>query len=102
MEVRAFEFKSEWNRRTSLMQMAIKREGGVRVDAMLLAASANRMRVVVSGSTDTEEWAKHYGVWRTEDGKQIEIEAMFVDGNDSSEFFADLCPRMAVMGASYS
>ena len=84
------------------MQIAIKREGGVRVDAILLAASTNRMRVVVVGSNDTEEWTKLYGVWRTEDGKQIEIEAMFVDGNDWSEFFADLSPRMAAMGASYS
>jgi len=37
------------------MQIAIKREDGVRVDAILLAASTDRMRVVVVGSNDTEE-----------------------------------------------
>jgi len=84
------------------MQITIKYEDGVRADAILLATGTNRMRVLVMGSNDTEEWTQLDGIWRTEDGRQIEFEAMFVDGNEWSEFSADPCPKTAAVGGSHS
>ena len=58
------------------MQILIQRENGTRSSAVVLTASTNRMRVVVRGCSETEEWQNLDGVWRDESGAQIEIEAL--------------------------
>lgn len=81
------------------MRMQIEFEDGGRAEAVLLAAGRREMRVVVEGSTDTEQWEKVDGVWRDESGARIEIEALImVDGTDWLPFCAELGIRTMAMG----
>ena len=53
--------------------------GGRQVDALLLAASAERMRVVIPGRKDTLELHLFEGRWTSESGVQVELGAMLVE-----------------------
>jgi hypothetical protein len=83
------------------MRMEIHFEDGRRAEALVLAASRYRMRVVVEGSNNTEEWEKLDGVWCNESGERIEIEALVaIDGTDWLGFCAEVGARTMTMGAS--
>jgi hypothetical protein len=62
-------------------------EGGRRVDALLLSASPDRLRVVTPGRGDTVEYRMIAGQWQSERGTTMEIGALLVaDGMSPSRF----------------
>ena len=50
------------------MLMTIRYQGGMRVEAVLLAANRERMRLAVASLGDTIELHKADGCWYTEQG----------------------------------
>ena len=58
------------------MRMILRREDGVRVEAVLLAANDQRMRVAVDSADDATTLTRTDDYWRAEDGTVIEIEAL--------------------------
>ena len=50
--------------------------GGRQVDALLLSASAERMRVVMPGRSDTLEFRLVEGQWTSESGERVEVGAI--------------------------
>ena len=61
------------------MHTVIVFSGGRQVDALLLAASAERLRVVIPGRRDTAEFQLIEGRWTSESGGHIELGAIFAD-----------------------
>ena len=58
------------------MLMTIRYQSGLRVEAVVLAVNRERMRVAVDSHRDTVELHKVDACWHTEDGSEIEIEAL--------------------------
>jgi hypothetical protein len=50
--------------------------GGRQVDALLLSASAERLRVVMPGRSDTAEFRLIDGRWTSESGAHVEVGAI--------------------------
>ena len=81
------------------MRMLIQNENGVRVEAVLLAARADRMRVAVNSQSDTVELKRVDGCWQMESGRVTEIEAMLqIPRTDFSEVFSELVPQTSAVG----
>ena len=69
------------------MRMLIRYQNGLRVEAVVLAANSERMRVAIGSQSDTVELHMVDGGWRTERGAAIEIEAlMAIPGTDVPSF----------------
>ena len=84
------------------MLMTIRFQNGDRVDAVLLAASRERMRVAIDSQRDTIELHKVDASWYTEEGTAIEIEALIpISGADVSQFCAGVYPRTSAAGSSF-
>ena len=58
------------------MLMTIRYQNGPRAEAVVLIADNERMRVVIDSQRDTIELRKLDACWYTEDGAEIEIEAL--------------------------
>ena len=58
------------------MLMTIRYQNGLRAEAVVLTANNERMRVVIDSQRDTIELRKLDACWYTEDGAEIEIEAL--------------------------
>jgi hypothetical protein len=58
------------------MRMMIRYQNGLRLEAVLLAANNERMRVAIQTQCDTLELHRVDAGWRTERGAAIEIEAL--------------------------
>ena len=58
------------------MHMIISFRDRRRVEAIVLAVSADRMRISLPNCEDAVELRQAQGVWTTEDGEPIEIESM--------------------------
>ncbi len=58
------------------MLMTIRYQSGLRAEAVVLAASRERMRIAVDCQPDTTELRQVDGRWHTEGGTEIEIEAL--------------------------
>jgi hypothetical protein len=68
------------------MWMIIRYQNGLRLEAVLLAASSERMRVAIETQCDTIELQRVDAGWQTERGAAIEIEAlMAIPGTDAPE-----------------
>jgi hypothetical protein len=81
------------------MLMMIQFKSGLRVEAILLAADARRMRLIAASQSDTFELNKMDGRWLTEQSEAVEIEAMIpLPGEDVSTFCADVHPRAIAAG----
>jgi hypothetical protein len=50
--------------------------GGRQVDALLLSASSERLRVVMPGRSDTAEFRLIEGHWTSESGEHVEVGAI--------------------------
>jgi hypothetical protein len=84
------------------MLMTIRYQGGIRVEAVLLAANRERMRLAVACRGDTIELYKADGCWYTEKGDVIELEALIpFAGTDFAGFCATVCPRTIAAGAGF-
>jgi hypothetical protein len=75
------------------MLMTIRYQSGLRVEAVVLAANRKRMRVAIDSEPDTMELHMVDACWHTEDGVEIEIEALIpIAGTDVSAFSATIYP----------
>jgi hypothetical protein len=84
------------------MRMTIRYQSGLRAEAVLLAASRERMRVAVDSQCDTIELHKVDACWFTEEGDEIEIEALIpISGTDVSCFCAAVYPRTIAAGSGF-
>jgi len=69
------------------MEMIIRYRNGHRIEAVLLAANSERMRVAIDSQRDTVELHKVDAGWRTQRGAAIEIEALIaIPGTEFSRF----------------
>jgi hypothetical protein len=81
------------------MLMTIRYQNGLRVEAVVLAADNERMRVVIDSQRDTIELHKADEAWYTEHGEEIEVEALIpLEGiNVASSMY----PLTTVAGRGY-
>ena len=63
------------------MHMILRYPSGRRVDGILLAAGADRLRIVVRRLNETIELRLTEGRWVTEHGDRIEVDGWLTDGN---------------------
>ena len=81
------------------MTMVIRDQRGMRVSAVLLAASGQQMRVAVETQADTVEFNCVDGCWYTETGAPVEIEALVsMPETDFAGFCAQVYPRINAAG----
>jgi hypothetical protein len=81
------------------MYTAIVFPGGRQVDALLLSASPDRLRVVIPGAKDTAEFQLIAGRWMSESGARIELGAILADGaEDAARVVANSRPRALSTG----
>jgi hypothetical protein len=84
------------------MRMWIQHESGTKVEALLLAASRYRMRVVVAGQRDTIDLNRLGDCWYAESGQAIEIEALIpVAGSDCAAFCTEVYPQTMSAGRNF-
>jgi hypothetical protein len=75
------------------MTMVIRDHRGLRVSAVLLAASRQQMRVAIQTQADTVELNYGDGCWYTETGAPVEIEALVaLPETDFAGFCAHVYP----------
>jgi len=65
------------------MHLTISYVDGRRIDAILLAASPERMRISIPDGDDAVELRMEDGVWIAETGELVEIESMILDSRCS-------------------
>jgi hypothetical protein len=81
------------------MLMTIRYQNGLRAEAVVLTADNERMRVVIDSQRDTIELRKVDACWYTEDGAEIEIEALIpLAGTNVA---SSLYPRTITAGHGY-
>ena len=81
------------------MLMTIRYQSGLRAEAVVLAANRERMRVAIDSERDTMDLHMVGDCWRTEDGVEIEIEALIpIAGFDVSGLCAMAYPRTNCAG----
>jgi hypothetical protein len=84
------------------MLMTIRYENGLRIEAILLAANPQRMRLVGNSQLDTIELHKLGACWYTEEGAEIEIEAIIpILGTDVSRYCSAVYPWTIAAGRSF-
>jgi hypothetical protein len=81
------------------MLMTIRYQNGLIAEAVVLTADNERMRVVIDSQRDTIELRKVDACWYTEDGAEIEIEALIpLAGTNVA---SSLYPRTITAGHGY-
>lgn len=66
---------------------------GRRIEGVVLAVSAERMRISIPGQEDAVELTLHQSVWMTEEQEPVEIDALVAAG-DLSSLFAEMQPAV--------
>ena len=79
------------------MHVIISYRDGRRVEAIALAAGADRMRISVPGCDDAVALSQTQSGWITETGEAVELEAM-IPAEGLSERFAEMRPRSYAAG----
>ena len=83
-----------------VMRMIVRYENGRRVDAVLLAAGAQEMRMAIDSRGDAAVLVRAGDRWFDESGEAVEIEAMLaLPGADISAFCAGMRPRALGAGS---
>jgi hypothetical protein len=86
-------------REVIVMRMILRYENGRRVEAMLLAASAQEMRVAIDSRGDASVLVRAGDGWHGENGEAVEIEAMMaIRGDDVAAFCEGMRPRTLAAG----
>ena len=82
------------------MRMIIRYQTGLRMEAVLLAANSERMRVAIVSQRDTVELHRVDAGWRTQRGAAIEIEALIpISGTAFPAFCAAVHPASTAAGS---
>ena len=85
------------------MHILIRFESAVEVEALLLAAGRDRMRVVIPRQRDTVDLTRSEGCWRTESEQVVEIAGLIsVAGADCSHFCAEVYPKTMSAGRNFT
>jgi len=85
------------------VRMLIRYQNGLRVEAVLLAANRERMRVAIDSQRDTVELHRVDECWYVESGAAIEIEALIpIWGADFSRFCAAVRPLRNAAGRAFA
>ena len=66
---------------------------GRRIEGMVLAVSAERIRISIPEQEDAMELTLHQSVWMTEDREPVEIDALVAAG-DLSSLFSEMQPAV--------
>ena len=81
------------------MRMVVRFQNGLKVEALILAAHRDQIRVVVAGRRETEEWLMVDGGWYDDSGRRVDIQAVVaLDGIDCADFCGNVYPRTAAAG----
>jgi hypothetical protein len=81
------------------MYTVIVLPGGRQVDALLLSASTDRLRVVMPGRGDTAEFQMIEGRWTSESGGHVELGAILSeDSAEVQRVLANARPRTLSAG----
>ena len=77
------------------MHLILRYPSGRLLDGILLAATADRLRIVVKRLNETIELHLVQGKWASERGERIEIEGWLADDSQrASELFSRFRPRV--------
>ena len=83
------------------MRMTIRYTSGKTVDAVILAADRERMRIAIVSQTDTTELQRVDGSWYTETMEAVEIDSIVqVPGTDAADFCTAVYPLAMAAGRS--
>ena len=74
---------------------------GRRLEGIVLAVSAERIRISIPEQQDAMELTLHQSVWMTEDQEPVEIDALVAVG-DLSSLFAEMQPAVRAAGQTVS
>jgi hypothetical protein len=81
------------------MYTVIVLPGGRQVDALLLLASTDRLRLIMPGRNDTAEFKLIKGQWTSESGGCVELGGLFCeDSADVQRVLANARPRALSAG----
>jgi hypothetical protein len=81
------------------MYTVIVLPGGRQVDALLLSASTDRLRVVIPGRSDTAELKLIEGRWTSESGGHVELGAILAENSaDVKRVLVNARPRTLSAG----
>ena len=81
------------------MRIMIRYQDQRTVEAVLLAANQERMRIAIASQGDATELTLNSEYWLTDKSEQVEIEALItIDGLDVSHFCAEIYPRTMTAG----
>ena len=81
------------------MYTVIVLPGGRQVDALLLSASTDRLRVVIPGRSDTAELKLIEGRWTSESGGHVELGAILAENSaDVRRVLVNARPRTLSAG----
>ena len=81
------------------MRLMIRFKDGRRDEAVLMAASQERMRIAAASQRDTIELKRGNEGWSTENGEPVEIEALIpIDGFNVEQFCAEIYPLTMTAG----
>lgn len=67
-------------------------------EGVMLAINQDRMRVALQGDEDTIELCRLNGVWTTDTGEPVELEALLLDGQAGEFTFLEAPARVAAAG----
>lgn len=85
------------------MRMVLRYQDGQRVEGVLLAASRERIRVAIDSECDTAEFHWVATGWHTEEGAEIEIEALIpITETDFSGFCTAVYPLTMAAGSGFA
>jgi hypothetical protein len=82
------------------MLMTIRYESGLRVEAFVLSADRERMRVAIDSQIDTTELRQVGACWHMEDGTEVEIEALVQIAGTAGSGFWGTVPLANTAGQS--
>ena len=81
------------------MRLMIRYQDGRRDEAVLMAASQERMRIAAASQKDTVELTRGNEGWLTENGEPVDIEALIpMDGFQVEQFCAAIYPLTMTAG----
>jgi hypothetical protein len=90
--------QSKWR---SIVRIILRYQDGQRIEAVLLAANREQMRVAIDSADDTATFIRSYDCWHGENGEVVEIEALIaLEGTEVSPLPAGEAKRAFSAGGT--